>query len=309
MQQIEKVAVLGAGAMGAFFAGRFFDADGFSTLFLARDRRLERLQDQGLLINGTPYAIPAVHPEEVESPADLVIVALKHHQLPGAIPDLKRCVGVSTTILSVMNGLESEQTLGAVYGMDKVLYTISVAIDAQREGRIITYTKPGKHYFGEAVNTRPGERVRRVQEALDRAGIVNEVPEDMIRMLWWKFMINVGMNQASAVMRAPYGLFQTSADLRSVMEALMEEVIALAEVQEVNLTRRDIQEWYGFFEMLSPEGKTSMLQDIEAGRKTEVEMFAGEMVKMGKAHHVPTPVNQTILHLIRVLEQTGPVAG
>ena len=103
--------------MGAYFASRFFDADGFSALFLARDRRLERLQDQGLLINGTHYAIPAVHPEEIQSPADLVIV--------------------------------------------------------------------------------------------------NEIPEDMIRMLWWKFMINVGMNQASAVMRAPYGLFQTSADLRS----------------------------------------------------------------------------------------------
>lgn len=83
----------------------------------------------------------------------------------------------------------------------------------------------------------------------------------------------------------------------------------LAEVQEVSLTRRDIQEWYGFLEMLSPEGKTSMLQDIEAGRKTEVEMFAGEIAKMGKAHHVPTPVNQTILHLIRVLEQAGPAAG
>ena len=309
MQPIKTIVVLGAGAMGAYFAGRFFDADGFSARFLARDRRLKRLQSKGLIINDRPYAIPAIHPEEVESPADLIIVALKHHHLPDAVQDLKHCVGESTTILSVMNGLESEETLGAVYGMDKVLYAISVGIDAQREGRRITYTKPGKHYFGEAVNTPPGERVRRVQEALDRAGIVNEVPEDMIRMLWWKFMVNVGMNQASAVMRAPYGDFQTSPDLRSVMEALMTEVIALAEVQGVDLSRRDVEEWYGFLKGLSPRGKTSMLQDIEAGRKTEVEMFAGTVVKMGKTRNVPTPVNQTMQHIIRVLEQKDADAG
>lgn len=256
-----------------------------------------------MIINHRPYAIPAIHPEEVLSPADLVIVALKHHHLPDAVQDLKHCVGENTTILSVMNGLENEETLGAVYGMDKVLYTISVGIDAQREGRRISYTRPGKHYFGEAVNTPPGRRVRRVQEALDRAGIVNEVPKDMIRMLWWKFMVNVGMNQASAVMRASYGRFQTAPDVRAVMEALMREVIALAEVQGVDLSSQDIEEWYGFLNTLSPQGKTSMLQDIEAGRKTEVEMFAGTVVTMGKTCNVPTPVNQNMLYILRVLEQ------
>ncbi len=309
MQPIKSVVVLGAGAMGAYFAGRFFDTEGFSTRFLARRPRLEKLQNKPVIINNKTYPIPAAHPEAVQSPADLVIVALKHHHLPDAVRDLKHCVGENTTILSVMNGLESEETLGAVYGMDKVLYTISVGIDAQREGRRITYTRPGKHYFGEAVNTPPGRRVRRVQEALDRAGIESEVPEDMIRMLWWKFMVNVGMNQASAVMRAPYGRFQTSPDVRAVMEALMTEVIALAEVQGVDLSRRDVDEWYGFLKGLSPQGKTSMLQDIEAGRKTEVEMFAGTVVKMGKTRHVTTPVNQAMQHIIRVLERKDPEAG
>lgn len=89
----------------------------------------------------------------------------------------------------------------------------------------------------------------------------------------------------------------------------MTEVIALAEVQGVDLSRRDVDEWYGFLKGLSPQGKTSMLQDIEAGRKTEVEMFAGTVVKMGKTRHVTTPVNQAMQHIIRVLERKDPEAG
>ena len=116
-------------------------------------------------------------------------------------------------------------------------------------------------------------------------------------------MINVGMNQASAVMRAPYGIFQVILSAQELMEALMSEVIALAEVLDVNLTHRDIEDWYVFLNTLSPQGKTSMLQDIEAGRKTEVEIFGGKVVELGQTYGVPTPINQTVLCIIRVLEQ------
>lgn len=274
--------------MGAYFASRFFDADDFSTVLIAKNKRLEKLKHNGLRINNKAYSIPAIHPGEADSPMDLIIVALKHHHLKDAIQGLENLVGESTTIISIMNGLESEEYIGSIYGMKKILYAVSVAIDAVRQGNQITYTKPGKHFFGEAVNKSFSQRVLRVQEAFDRAGIIYETPEDMMRILWWKFMINVGMNQASAVMRAPYGIFQTSPDARGLMEALMKEVIALANEIDINLTDQDIEEWYTFLNTLSPEGKTSLLQDIEAGRKTEVEIFGGRVVELGKIHGVPT---------------------
>ena len=169
----------------------------------------------------------------------------------------------------------------------------------------MVYSKPGTVFFGEAKNATLTERVRRVQSAFDRAGIAHKTPDDMIRWLWWKFMVNVGVNQASAVMRAPYSVFQTSQDAQAVMEALMREVIRVAQAAGVNLTEQDLADWYKFLNSLSPQGKTSMLQDIEAGRKTEVELFAGKMVAMGKQYGIPTPVNQTVLDMIHVLEQ-GP---
>ena len=303
MQKIQKVAILGAGAMGAYFASRFFDTASFSTGLIAKGPRLDKLKTKGLIVNGKSYVIPVIHPDEATSTADLIIVALKHHHLEEAVQGLEKLVGDSTTIISVMNGLESEEYIGSIYGTDKVLYAISVAIDAVRLGNQITYTKPGKHYFGEAYNTHLSQRVLSLQEAFNKAGIVYETPKDMIRMMWWKFMINVGMNQASAVMQAPYGVFQKSPEAQGLMEALMKEVIALTDVMDVNLTNRDIEEWYSFLNVLSPQGKTSMLQDIEARRKTEVEIFGGKVVELGKTHDVATPVNQTLLQIIQVLEQ------
>jgi len=204
-----------------------------------------------------------------------------------------------------MNGLDSEDIIGSVYGRDKMLYAVSLGIDAVRQGNIITYSKPGKHHLGEAINARISEQVRRVQAAFDRASIAYETPPDMMRMLWWKFMINVGVNQASAVMRADYGVFQSSAPAQALMETLMGEVLALAEVAGVNLVQQDVQGWYGVLNTLSPEGKTSMLQDIEAGRKTEVEVFDGKVVELGETYGIPTPANLTVLRIIQVLEGRG----
>jgi len=303
VKEIRNVALLGAGAMGAVYASRFFDQPPFSTVLVARGPRYDRLRAEGLVVNGRHYSIPVIHPDEATPPADLIIVALKNHNLPEAINDLKNLVGGETTFISVMNGLDSEEYLGSVYGTEKVLYAIAVGIDALRERNSVTYTTPGKVLFGEPDNSRPSERVRRVQEAFDRAGIVSETPTDMMRMLWWKFMINVGVNQASAAMRAPFGVFQSSPDAQALMEALMREVIVLARRIGMNLGEQDLDEWYAVLKTLSPEGKTSMLQDIEAGRKTEVEVFAGKVVELGNIHGIPTPVNQTVLSIVHVLEQ------
>ena len=303
MKEIKKIAVLGAGAMGAFYASKFFDVDSLSTVLVAREPRYGRLKAEGLVVNRKQYSVPVVHPDEATSPADLIIVALKNYSLPEAVHDLKNLVGDRTTLISVMNGLDSEEYLGSVYGMDKLLYTVVVAIDAAREGNSVTCANAGKVYFGEPDNSHLSERVRRVQAAFERAGVPAETPPNMIRMLWWKFMLNVGMNQASAVMRAAHRVFQSSPDAQALAEALMREVLVLSQCVGVNLEEQNLDEWRVVLKTLSPKGKSSMLQDIEAGRKTEVETFAGKVVQLGKDYGVPTPVNQTMLSIIHVLEQ------
>jgi 2-dehydropantoate 2-reductase len=124
----------------------------------------------------------------------------------------------------------------------------------------------------------------------------------MIRILWWKFMINVGINQASAALKAPYGEFQQQGAARDLMESAMREVVALARASGVHLSDADIDDWYTILPTLSPLGKTSMLQDVEGGRKTEVEMFAGEVIEMGERLGIPTPVNERLFQTITQIE-------
>jgi 2-dehydropantoate 2-reductase len=303
MSSIEKISVIGAGAIGATFACRLFDMDKNCISLLAAAERYDRLKENGLIVNDKHYSLPLVKPGDRTIPSDLIIVAVKHHHLQKAIQDMRNIVGEKSLILSVMNGIDSEEQIGDVYGMDKVLYTITIDIDAVREENRITYTRPGKLFIGEAKNQILTERVKRVQSLFDRAGIVCETPEDMVRMLWWKFMINVGINQASALLRAPYGVFQTVQEARDLMESAMREVMSIAKAVRVNLYEEDMDKWYSVLSGLSPQGKTSMLQDVEAKRKTEVEMFAGKVIELGMKYGIPTPVNLTIFRSIKVIER------
>lgn len=302
MKSIKNVTIIGAGALGAAYAGLLYDRDEKSVSFIAAGERGERLRRLGVIVNGRHYPVPVLDPDKIDRPADLVIVAVKNHHLDQAIGEMKRAVGSETILLSVMNGIDSEERIGAVYGMEKVLYAVNVGIDALREGNRVTYKNQGRLLFGEARNMVRTERVRRVKEFFDGAGIVSDVPEDMVRTLWWKFMINVGINQASAVLGAPYGTFQTEPEAQALMESAMREVIGLAVQAGVHLTVADVDNWYAVLDSLNPSGKTSMLQDVEAGRKTEVEMFAGRVVELGRRYGVPTPVNERLLERIRGLE-------
>ena len=305
MSAISSISLIGTGAMGSFYASKLFDMDQGSISLIADGERYERLRKKGFFVNDRHYVLRVIRPDDDAPASDLVIVAVKHHQLPKAIGDIRNRIGEKTTILSVMNGIDSEEKLGAAYGMEKVLYAVAVGIDAVREDNRLTYTTQGRLFFGEARNQVVSERVREVQSLFDRASIPYETPADMLRVLWWKFMINVGINQASAVLRAPYSVFQTSPKARELMESAMREVMAIARKAQIDLSEKDIDNWYSVLSGLSPKGKTSMLQDVEAGRKTEVEMLAGRVIELGKSYDVPTPVNQQILRSIKEIEGEG----
>lgn len=297
------IVVLGAGAMGAAYASRFYDLDPACIAFAASGERYKRLKHDGVVVNDQPYPIRVLSPQDAGPKADLVIVALKHQHLPTALPDLQNLVGEKTIFLSIMNGLDSEPMIGAVYGEEKVLLATAVGIDAQRDGNKIHYSKGGTIFFGEPENTTLSQRVKHIQAIFDQAGIAYQTPADMIRVMWWKFMINVGINQASVILHAPYCTFQSSPNAQQIMESAMREVIKIAEPAGINLVEGDIQEWYTFMNTLDPGGKTSMLQDIESGRTTEVDIFAGKVIDLGKKYGIPTPVNEILYNAIKIIEQ------
>jgi len=270
---------------------------------IADKGRSRRYLEQGISVNGVRYDFRYVEPGEDTVPADLVLIAVKYHHLQQAVQDVKNHVGPDTIILSLLNGIASEEIVGGEFGMDKMLYSVCVGIDAVRAGTSIHFSDIGKVFFGEKVNNTYSPKVQAVKNLFDRANIPYVIPEDMLRTLWWKFMVNVGVNQASAVLKAPYGVFHKLKEANDLMEAAMREVISLSQKTGVNLDEADIIEFKKVLQTLSPKGKTSMLQDIEAGRKTEVEMFAGTVTELGRKLQVDTPVNDVLYKIIRALEQ------
>lgn len=304
MKPIRNVYLSGLGAIGSAFAGRLFDFDPKCLKVLADGERIKRYTRDGVTVNGKAYPFRYLRPEEGGPPADLILIAVKNHHLAQAIQDIRKYVAEDTIILSLLNGIVSEEIIGREYGLEKMLYSFVVGTDAVREGTHTRFSNIGKIVFGERSNSLT-PKVAAVKELFDRAQIPYQIPEDILRELWWKFMMNVGVNQVSAVLRAAYGVFSTVSEARELMEMASREVVAIATKVGVNLSEADIAKYIAVLKTISPEGKTSMLQDVEAGRKTEVEVFAGTVIEMGRKYGVPTPVNEILFKEIRVLEQAG----
>ncbi len=300
---IEKVAILGAGALGAVYASIFHQA-GITTRLVARGERYHRLLREGFYINEVHRQVPVLDVADSDAcfSADLIIVATKYHDLADALPDLAGLVHSKTIFISLLNGLTSESIIGQSYDSNNVLLSIAMNLDARREGNRIYHSRPPLLIFGDACNLNPGSRVLAVQDVLDKAGISYQTPVDMQRSVWWKFMVNVGMNQSSAVTGATYGRYKSEPALRWLKESLMREVIAVAQAEGVDLREEDATSFYETLDIIAGDGKTSMLQDIQALRKTEVDMFAPVVIELGQKHRIPTPVNETILTVIRSLE-------
>ncbi|UUZ46172.2 2-dehydropantoate 2-reductase [Janibacter limosus] len=296
--QIESVAVVGAGAMGAMYAAHPVEG-GLRTVLVASGERAQRLRTEGLTVNGRPLAADVADPAGDElPPVDPAIVAVKHHDLAAALDDLAPFVGPSTTYVSVLNGLDSEETIAERFGADRVLLCIALGMAAGREGNEVTYLSPGLLVIGTSAGLADPSRIATVGAALDRAALAWEAPEDMQHEMWWKFMVNTCINRASAVLRAPYADFTEPGPARSLMIALRDEVIALSSPAGVPLDASDADRWDEVLRGLPGTGQTSMLQDVPAGRPTEVDLFAGRVVALGEQHGIPTPYNQTMARVL-----------
>ena len=303
--EIQTVLIAGAGAVGTLVATQFQKAFHDRVGILAGGARLERYRRQGFAVNGTPVDFRFVEVGSGET-FDLVIVACKNHHLPVILADLESHIGPQTLILSLLNGITSEEKIGAVYGSERLPYAMIVGTDAGFVDGALDYRSEGLVVFGDARNEEPwSPRVAAIAHAFDRARIAYQVPEDMLNRLWYKFMFNVGINQTSAVIRRPFRTFKgpdRNPHAFALMDAAMREARAVACAEGIPLTEDDIALVWKTVDTLSDHGQTSMLQDVQAGRKTEVELFSEHVIALAERHGIEVPVNRTLYAAIRAIE-------
>ncbi len=303
LNEIKTIHIIGLGAVGATYGSILYDYDKDFVKIIVDTKRLLKYE-KGIVINEKLYFFDLQTPLDGAPKAELIIIAVKGGDLQETINSITPLVGSDTIILSLLNGITSEDMLSQAFGRDKVLHGFCVALDSVRENGKVNFSSSGKIVFGEYYPEVKGKAAL-VAEIFSKAGINYSIPEDIRKEMWWKFMLNVGINQTSAILRAPYGVYSSVFEAQELLAATCREVIPLAEKEGISLSEADIEKYINITKTLSPSGKTSMLQDIEAGRKTEVESFALVIINLGKKHNIPTPLNEMLYLMIRVLEQEG----
>jgi 2-dehydropantoate 2-reductase len=303
MRSIQKVYISGLGAIGSSFAGKLHEMDPDCLKVISDNERKERYTKSGIFVNDKAFSFNYIHPEQDADPADLIIIAVKQHHLLQALKDMRRFVNDDTIIISLLNGISSEEIIGKEFGIEKVLYSFVVGVDAVRDGTKTRYGSLGRIVFGDKTNIVKSPKVKLVEELFEKAQIAYRIPENMIYELWRKFMFNVGINQVSAILKATYGDFQNIAEATELWKMASMEVVRISQKAGINLSDNDIKDYEKLLHTLSPTGKTSTLQDIEAHRKTEVEIFAGTIIELGHKYGVDTPINEMLYRMIHVLEQ------
>ena len=203
---IESAAIIGMGALGLLFGepmAEFLGPDRFS--FVMDPVRCRRHKDDVYTINGRTVHFPVRSTDQVKEPVDLVLVAVKGPDLESAVRTMAPCVGRNTILLSLMNGISSEEILGARFGREKVLYEVSQEMDAQRYGTALTYTKRGRILLGVPKDADPqtGKSLDAALEEVcaffDRAKVPYAREADILYRQWSKWMLNVGCNQVCMV--------------------------------------------------------------------------------------------------------------
>ncbi len=286
MRDIENVLICGLGAIGSIYADKIKGAK-----ILVDTERLERYKKNPTTFNGKVMELDYVLPDCNDFKADLVIIATKYDGLAKVIENIQNFVGKNTLILSLLNGVTSEKFIAERYGAEKVAYSYFIGHSAVREGRSITQ---------DGVNTIVFDGNERIKKYFDKVGINYEIPDDIIRSMWLKFMLNVSSNQTTALMRLTFGEMLNNKKCMEFVVNVMKEVQTIAHAEGVKNTETMIDDSLEALKMMCPEGKTSMLQDVEAGRKTEVDMFAGVMIELGKKYNIPTPYNKVLKELIEI---------
>ncbi len=327
MKNIEHVLIAGAGAIGLMVAHQIYTYNAKSVSILARGERLSRYQKNGLWVNDEKIDF---HLADADSKAedsgiptksgktDLVILACKNQHLDTILDDLQNYIGDDTLIISLLNGISSEQTIKERYPNTKPPLAMILGTDAQHGNEHCYYGPKGVIHFGEntnksidgKANSNCTDEVQSIAAFFEKSNIAYNVPENMLRMLWFKYMVNVGINQASSIMRLPYAPFQNNGNEHFVQEAfdfmvsLQKEVIEVSKHVGANLDEADLEKWFNVLTTLTPDSRTSMCQDVIAGRKTEVELFSKTVSALGKKHGVATPVNDVVYLQLRAIEQS-----
>ena len=298
---IKSVAVLGAGAVGSYVIWGLSEKKDIRLGVIASGERAKRLKNKGCKINDTVYHPEVWTPEEAHG-VDFLIVSLKYGALPGALDNITAVTGENTVIMSLMNGVDSEEIIAEKVGAEHLLHAvIKVASHKENDGYVFNPEATLGIIFGEVSAPYDSERVQAVLDLFSGTGLHYRATDCILEEIWSKFRLNVCNNLPQAILGAGVGCYRDSVHMKAISDGLRAELIAIAEAKGIDISKADVSSGRG--SAVPPTARYSTLQDLDAGRHTEIDMFSGALIRMGKELGIPTPYNEFTYHMIKALEE------
>jgi 2-dehydropantoate 2-reductase len=309
-----KIAVLGGGgAMGGLFGGYLARAGEDVVLVDVSQASVDAINRDGLVIeekDGSTVmhrVLASSKPKEI-GPVDLIVNFVKCYNTEAAITAAAPMLGESTTILTLQNGWGNADRIAAVAGRPRVMVGLTYHSGTLLGPGRVKHSGIGMTHVGEL----DGSKSRRLENAVTafrKAGIDTAASSRIVDEIWKKLALNVCTLPTSALLRFPAHELIHHEGTIALMEGLLAEVVAVAKAQGINLDQTE--RWQAITSLLKQaiDARASMLQDVEANRRTEIDVVNGAIVEAGRRNAVPTPLNDAMVWMVKSLQAKYLTAG
>jgi len=306
-----KICFVGAGALGSTIGGTLAKAGSEVWLIDQYQAHVDAINATGLrMLEGATETIArpkARTSAEGVGPADLIIVLVKSYHTRQAIEAASPIIGRETVVMSIQNGMGHEDILANVVGREKVLAGKTYVGGVLLSPGHVRVGVVGKETVIGELDGRVTDRVKRVAQEFNKAGLLTEVSDNIMGTIWDKLFINVATGAVSGITRLTYGVLYAVPEVEQTAIAAVQEAMDVARAAGVTVSFRDAKKaWMKAAEGLPHEFKTSMLQSLENGSPTEIDFINGSVVRWGEKTGVPTPVNRTLVALMKGIERGLP---
>ena len=292
-----RIAIVGAGGVGGYFGARLIAA-GEDVTFVARGAHLAALQSTGLRLE-SPKGNLHLHPVRatgdvrVVGEADVVLLTVKMYDLESAAATLAPMVGAGTVVVTLQNGVEAVDIVSRHVGREHVAGGVAYVAAVIAEPGLIRHTSLDALIFGE-LDGRRSDRLVALEAACQRAGFNARISEHIDVDLWSKFSRLSVFSGMTAVTRSPMGVLRSDPELLAMLQAACEETALVARARGIALPDTLMQEIMRMVAELPHHAKSSMLEDLERGRRLELPWLSGAAVRLGREAGIPTPIHQFI---------------
>ncbi|HEY9593200.1 MAG TPA: 2-dehydropantoate 2-reductase [Spirochaetia bacterium] len=301
-----KISIIGSGAMGSLFGGRLSLAGHDVVLYDVYREHVERIVADGLAIeDAATGSVTVAHPGASTEPravegSDVLVIFVKSTTTAEAAAQFVPFAKKDTIVLTLQNGLGNEQIIRERFGKERTAAGVtSQGATFLGPGRIRHAGKGPTHI---SMADGKNEKLRPLAEALEKAGFEVHVEKDVASLVWSKLIINVGINALTAITSQTNGKLVEREETKAIMADLVAEAVAVAKAKGIRLTYDDPLATVFDVACKTGANRSSMLQDFDKGRLTEIDFMNGAIVREAAAAGIPAPVNATLTRLIKTME-------